>query len=455
MSTAVRLRRSPPYHGNRRVLQHTTASHEKEPLDTQNKEISSLVQFPSNDDDTIVVQVITTRFMQNQPDLVELGLARLELLRTICLPTLIQQTSHNFLWIIRTDPNLHDDIQQPLFTLIQTTVQAYPSLKAILVGSNNNPDGFRRPDILDISKDQIWTHNYQLLESYHQAAQSRIVLETRLDADDGLHRYFVQMIQQEATLYLQQPQHTSNNWLIWCAATHLEWQYGIPWESKNNGEEEKYYGSLLPGNADACITAGLTKGYGAAVLFEDLPVANHEKVHRQVTHCQQQPPQHPNSNDDQMVLYQECLIVWKRLLPTAIRGRTPTSAGMKHVVVGSVGSKKMVVSSAATTDSQEEEEEEGDDDVQKERQSSKDRNHNKKPKTPEELKQLQPIMWKAVQKHFRIQPDSVGQLRIYLTQHMASLTQDNLRGQCTPGHSCKQSSQELLQQLAATTTNTS
>jgi hypothetical protein len=48
-----------------------------------------------------VVHVIQTRFQQHQPDLVHLGRARLALFKTFCLRTVSQQTSGQFLWIIR------------------------------------------------------------------------------------------------------------------------------------------------------------------------------------------------------------------------------------------------------------------------------------------------------------------------------------------------------------------
>ena len=54
-----------------------------------------------------LVHVVETRFMQEQYSLLELGLARLALFESFCLPSMLTQTNGNFLWIIRADPKLH------------------------------------------------------------------------------------------------------------------------------------------------------------------------------------------------------------------------------------------------------------------------------------------------------------------------------------------------------------
>jgi len=56
-------------------------------------------------------------------------------------------------------------------------------------------------------------------------------------------------------------------------------------------------------------------------------------------------------------------------------------------------------------------------------------------------------MWKSVLKRFMIAQPSVAKMRVYLTEHMAAVAQDNLQGQCTKGHSCKNSSLFILKQL--------
>lgn len=385
------------------------------------------------------------RFMQQQPLLIELGLARLELLKRICLPTLQQQTSQNFLWIIRADPDLAEPIKKGLLDILQNATQATPEFHVVVVGTNDNPNGFRRP--LPETAEQVWTNNFELLEHFHEASQSRVVLETRLDADDGLHTYFVEVMQEEAVQYLDDED--TPNWIVWCAGTHVEWQYGTPWEfpfdakssvmldgtkpkdaanltrsssasaktqnttsthTLHQQPKNSSFGSLLPGLTRGCITPGLTKGYSPEVQFEELPDAQHHQLHWKLRTCKDDSPD-----------WHQCLVIWNQLIPCAIRGRTPTSAGMQFVL----GSHTSYLSSKAQ------------DLVGLE--------------DPDDLYSKQERMWSVVVRYFLIPKESMAQLRSYLTQHLHAIAEENLLGQCTKGHSCKNSSQIILKELLGET----
>ena len=43
--------------------------------------------------------------------------------------------------------------------------------------------------------------------------------------------------------------------------------------------------------------------------------------------------------------------------------------------------------------------------------------------------------------------DSLQSVQTYLQTHLVEIAQDNLKGQCTPGHSCKEKSAQTLQKL--------
>lgn len=401
-------------------------------------QVNSLTVFP---DDS---------FMQRQPHLIELGMARLELLKTICLPTLRQQTSQNFLWVIRADPDLATPVKEGLLTAIRNATEINRQFHVVVIASNDSPAGFRRGDEIDVLQpDQVWTNNQGLYQHFHEAAQSRIVLETRLDADDGLHVNFIEAMQEEAVKHLSNDrQH--GNWLVWCMGTHVEWQYGTPWESDNlqldskgaiqNGTETAHrnksvlldvdhdYGSLLPGLTRGCITPGLTKGYGRQVAFGDIPDAQHHMLHGVVKQCH---VDDDKNQDVPVVEKQHCLIVWTILVPCAIRGRTPTSAGMQFVLGPKHTSYLSPESEAALGLHR-----------------------------IETLHARQGMMWDTVVRRFQIPKASIAQLRMFLTEHLNGIAKDNLDGQCTPGHSCKNSSRvilkELLQEIATpnSTTNT-
>ena len=79
--------------------------------------------------------------MQFQPNLLHLGHARLALFETFCLPSMLSQTNQNFLWVIRTDPDLNPELLQQLIRLLE----GRPNF--ILLGSTDNPPGFSRYEL--------------------------------------------------------------------------------------------------------------------------------------------------------------------------------------------------------------------------------------------------------------------------------------------------------------------
>ena len=56
-------------------------------------------------------------------------------------------------------------------------------------------------------------------------------------------------------------------------------------------------------------------------------------------------------------------------------------------------------------------------------------------------------IWRYLQKHFTVETVAGYQMNQYLQRNMAGVLMDNLKGQCTDGHSCKLSSKENLQKL--------
>lgn len=146
----------------------------------------------------------------------------------------------NFLWIIRTDPELHpsllDELKQSL----------HGQSNYILLGSNFNPEGFGREDLSynqflrrNSKNDEIapvFSGNITLLKHAYDASSESILLETRLDADDGLHRDFVQTVQNEA-------RHLSveKSWRIWCVNYNAEWHPLSPFAVRNGTKDDEGY----------------------------------------------------------------------------------------------------------------------------------------------------------------------------------------------------------------------
>ena len=183
-----------------------------------------------------LIHILETRFMQNQPNLVELAKARLHLFATICLPTVIKQSSWGeFIWVIRTDPELDETIKKDLISLLKRS----GALKEIeinekdkrsltyVIGSNENyilanSTSFKadvlRPFDIQHMLSNVVSNSQSLFAGKIESAQrllneirskqsnvdrenDDIILWTRLDADDGLNLNYMQYIQSQAVRF--------------------------------------------------------------------------------------------------------------------------------------------------------------------------------------------------------------------------------------------------------------
>ncbi|KAL7547655.1 hypothetical protein ACHAWF_010945 [Thalassiosira exigua] len=177
-----------------------------------------------------ITHVLETRFMQMQPNLVQLAKARLRLFKAICLPSILHQTAWGrFLWIIRTDPELDAEIKEELVEMLKESgalaVKDDNGNKrelTYLIGSNDNyivsntttvsPD-IRPFDYLDMLSNalsnptSIFAGKASSMQklfdhlSHRSGANDDVIMWTRLDADDGLNVGFMEYLQHEAIRY--------------------------------------------------------------------------------------------------------------------------------------------------------------------------------------------------------------------------------------------------------------
>lgn len=313
--------------------------------------------------------------------MVSLGMARLLIFEHFCLPSMIAQSSQQFIWIIRTDPQLHPTIRDRLLTLLRD----HPNF--LVVPSNNNPEGFRQHSKTE--KLELWTGSLELYHSFAEAAQTRIVLESRLDADDGLHIDFVQFMRLDVAKYVVQP----DDWMVYCAFSHLEWHYSSPFKTTADPNPAGYLVGLRHKD---CVTPGLSFVYGINATRDLLPEGNHQQLHRVLPSCHHQT---------------KCLRRFEKLVPGAIRARTPTSAGMSNVMILKWGKKSFYKRAASQG-------------------------------------QKQHQMWQGTHNVFALNKSEIEATKSYIGDHLREIAADNLSGQCTKGHSCKSESKALLKELA-------
>jgi hypothetical protein len=329
-----------------------------------------------------VVHVVQTRFMQFQPQLSQLGWARFYLFRAITLPSMLLQTNQDFLWIIRADPNLNSELKSAMKELVKD----YPNIA--LSGSNTNPEGFKCSNCIEDLKGNLWSGSWELIESYWEAAKTHTVLETRLDADDALWLGYIDWIQSRGNV---------EHWKVWCPENHLEWHSGRVWRNRTS---EK--GSLIGLHLPHCVTAGLTWGYGVGTDLHDTATHKHEQIHKNVPAC-------AKNTTDQCLLR----VTPPDQMPSVLRARTLTSAGMEHVLA------------------------DGKSETPAEESFRKKLRHSSWQNSQEEL-------FEGMMFVFGISGVDLQETREFLEDHKAEIAMEALKGQCTKGHSCKNETKLLL-----------
>jgi hypothetical protein len=450
-------------------------------------------------DDTLpLVHIVNSRFQQHGHNLTAIGQARLELFETFCLPSMLHQTiqprvqpmsnnsnakpttpqMYRFLWIIKVDPAL--DIQ--LRSRLQSILEPYPNF--FLVGSNNNfgasygtgiepgswRNGMAGEDVLFGNVTTNVTHEYQrkygtpiytgdvsLLRRAHAQRSTKIILETRLDADDGLPSHYLEEIQSSAIRHLsidpneqyfngtsptididdeseenvqqneeegekeeeeeeEDDEFTSEveelqgkaKWLYWCIPHSISWHPTMlengfdPHRPIQEGDPGRLLLDTNKGNI-ICMTPGLTSGMSVGTQDSDMPRYSHYDLLNQLkrfTH-------NPRNNCGVHKLSIPCLQV---LEEEAVRSRTPTSAGMKNVELSSALNY-----------------------------------------TVEEMED----QWQYMFHTFGIQRDRAVACNSYIQKNLVSILQDNLQGQCSHGHSCKTKARlQLLSMIEAAKNST-
>ena len=389
-----------------------------------------------------VIHILHTRFMQHQGPLRALAQARLLLFRVFCLPTILHQSTQHFLWIIKVDPLLDPDVLQQLIHLLEDydNIFVMGSQVNFLVNPNITGD-WRDAEIRQIQEGdgyldnsfsarsnnppnttfwnrimgQTHRHNNHPAHIYsgsrHMLAmamalsQELTVVETRLDADDGLHKDYMEFIQKQAVQHFQE--HPHSTYKYWCSRQSLEWhwEFQSPTQRTTHDKYSSFssYGSLqIMRHSHMCITPGITVAYAPGVNSTSVPVVEHHKLLDRLTHhvashknvTQIAVDDVPDCGADECIEFVEGQFAFD-----AIRSRTPTSAGMDDILRTNA-------------------------------------NH------PMLQKQLAPSMqynfWAILYSSFFIAREQVGYVQYYLQgQRLYEIARDNLLGQCTALHSCK------------------
>lgn len=254
-----------------------------------------------------MLHMVITRFMQSQSHLYTLGRARMALFETFCLPSMKIQLAKDYIWLIMVDP----DLNLELLDRFKQLLGEYPNFYLIL--SNENTLTQRHYEDLAASR-RILTGNLERLESVLFDDSRPLLLQTRLDADDGLHRKTLLLLQKTA----KNMSNSIDGWKIICDDIHVEWRND---EITSNNTSVETSGKLRMVREGICITPGYTlvqyRESGQTKL-PPWPKIPHHKVTSDWPEC------------GVGAVPVNCWTKLKRF-PAALRSRTITSAGMSRI----------------------------------------------------------------------------------------------------------------------------
>jgi len=421
-----------------------------------------------------IIHTVSTRFMQNQGTLQNLARSRLKLLEAVCLPSLqhqsiffqnkllelyentkwkdevssmVQRASNSsslvvdpmFLWIIKVDPDIDRQILKELNEILEPVKHF-----TLVVGSNNNfgvgvknggwRDGQAGQDLLDAFQDErvyfpelaghdenLGSNMHQIIRRAYEARDDRVVLETRLDADDAINVEYITQLQRMALKNLidtkdskfirkhndddddSTPEQAIQkaNWIYWCAQAHLEWNPSSNFYNPNNDAGLV----TLFGRFNYCITPGLTIGYAVGTEEKDVPHHEHTQIYPEIALKSDRQRKKDGDVGCGFTPASECLWIVDNPKISAFRSRSMTSAGMFNIEAAGVPSNG----------------------------NSRNLAYSKK-------------LWQGnIQKWFGISSEKAKEAAEFMGSNYINTVRDNMRGQCTHGHSCKISSVEKLQ----------
>ena len=279
-------------------------------------------------------------------------------------------------------------------------------------------------EALDLLQSKIYTGDIAKLKAAMALRNERPVLETRLDADDGLHKSYIEYIQEEAFKRFL-PENTDDeipNWLYWCSRRHIEWHSDTDKslskdQEANLGNTEVGYMNIVQ-HDKLCVTPGITVGYNTIDKTKTamtVPQYDHDVLYKKVhdsMSCYDTGKRLRNNDDDEA--HDEtrgpCLELIEDFIFCAIRSRTWTSAGMDKIdLVGNDG------------------------DYQN--------------------KEFTDKLWLMSNKAFGVTEANVKETQEFLVRNKKAIALENLSGQCSSGHSCKDSAKEKLRGIIHAETN--
>lgn len=341
------------------------------------------------------LHIIYTRFMQHQGSLQNLARGRLWLFKTICLPSITKQTEKNFLWVILTDPKLQNHLLSDLITTVEDLDNV------VVVGAND----------LYFGESDVIHGRPGLLTHYEAKSNNRMTIQTILDADDGLAVDYVAKVQARSTAF-EVPQ----EFTFWCMGQVVEWHYYAPWDRRlyNKIKDYRIQGAMrtvcypFGGKAGNCTSSGasVVSKSGTAISKPSSPILRIIDGGGQLPPCTDIMESNPCYSyfDEDSKHPTFTAHNYSQLQPMVFRARSPLSAGMMDLLRKR---QRWAYSDYAKSE----------------------------------------MAWNFLGSRFGISRQKLAETHTSIADNIKDILEDAIRGQCTPGHSCRPESKELIKRM--------
>ena len=261
---------------------------------------SRRVVWPLRGTGRTYVHIVGTRFCLKQGHNAALVEARLLLFERICVPTMAQQSTNRFVWLVIVDETLAPRHRRRLATLL---------------AAHRGPKDFR---VVSLDRETAnrdlraqGHHAYGLARLRQPSIVADYVLTTVLDADDGLPYQALRMIREQVADAVRRV-HPKELVAVACYADAFNWQPST----------RRPAGALNLHNESMCITPGLTRvvPFSQPMALGNSSSSNHALLKSRwpgAKTCTQRSPRHSGTRSAAAI---------------PIRSRTATSNGMRDVV---------------------------------------------------------------------------------------------------------------------------
>ena len=267
---------------------------------------SRRVVWPLQGTGRTYVHIVGTRFCLKQGHNAALVEARLLLFERICVPTMAQQSTNRFVWLVIVDETLAPRHHRRLTTLL---------------AAHRGPKDFR---VVSLDRETAnrdlraqGHHAYGLARLRQPSIVADYVLTTVLDADDGLPYQALRMIREQVADAVRRVQRNATLLehklvAVACYTAALNWQPST----------RRPAGALNLHNESMCITPGLTRvvPFSQPMALGNSSSSNHALLKSRwpgAKTCTQRSPRHSGTRSAAAI---------------PIRSRTATSNGMRDVV---------------------------------------------------------------------------------------------------------------------------